>query len=150
MLRLPQLERITWNYSESGHGKGAPDGIGATLKRTADRMVTFGNIGTFAQFYDYIKSYMDRENHKIIVKKIDREDVIFRESLIPKIMKPFRGTFSVYQVLWEKSTSKTTVRNMSCFDCEASEICSHGKHVGFIQNVIDEREENALSYSGSF
>lgn len=67
---FPQLDRITWNYSESGHGKGAPDGIGATLKRTADRMVTFGNdIGTSAQFYDYIKSYMESENHKIIVKK---------------------------------------------------------------------------------
>lgn len=74
---------------------------------------------------------MENENHKIIIKKIDEEDIIFRESLIPKTIKPFRGTVSVYQVLWEKSTSRTTVRNMSCFDCDASEICSHGKHVGF-------------------
>ena len=89
---------------------------------------------------------MENENHKIIIKKIDEEDIIFRESLIPKTIKPFRGTVSVYQVLWEKSTSRTTVRNMSCFDCDASEICSHGKHVGFIQNVIDERKENAFPF----
>ncbi|CAD6223678.1 GSCOCG00011761001-RA-CDS, partial [Cotesia congregata] len=26
---------FSWNYSEPGHGKGAPDGVGGTLKRTA-------------------------------------------------------------------------------------------------------------------
>ena len=29
----------TWNYFEAGHGKGAPDGIGASLKRTADNLI---------------------------------------------------------------------------------------------------------------
>ena len=28
----------TWNYFEAGHGKGAPNGIGASLKRTADNL----------------------------------------------------------------------------------------------------------------
>ena len=35
------LINLTWNFSESGHGKGAPDGIGATLKRTCDRIVSY-------------------------------------------------------------------------------------------------------------
>lgn len=48
---FPVLHKVTWNYSESGHGKGAPDGIRATLKRTADRIVLHGqDIGTFNQF----------------------------------------------------------------------------------------------------
>lgn len=29
----------TWNFMEAGHGKGAPDGIGAVIKRTADTVV---------------------------------------------------------------------------------------------------------------
>jgi len=30
-----ELESLTWNYFESGHGKGAADAIGGTLKRLA-------------------------------------------------------------------------------------------------------------------
>lgn len=32
----------TWNFLEASHGKGAPDGIGGFLKRTADRLVSHG------------------------------------------------------------------------------------------------------------
>ena len=39
----PNVINFTWNYHEAGHGKGAPDGIGATCKRTADRIVGAGN-----------------------------------------------------------------------------------------------------------
>lgn len=39
---------ITWNYSECGHGKGAPDGIGGYLKRTANQLVAEGtDLPTF-------------------------------------------------------------------------------------------------------
>lgn len=33
----------TWNFMEAGHGKGAPDGIGAVLKRSADSLVNTHN-----------------------------------------------------------------------------------------------------------
>ena len=33
----------TWNFSEAGHGKGVPDGIGATVKRLADCLVLRGH-----------------------------------------------------------------------------------------------------------
>lgn len=32
------LRLLVWNYSEKGHGKGAPDGVGGVLKRTADQI----------------------------------------------------------------------------------------------------------------
>ncbi len=32
----------TWNFLEASHGKGAPDGVGGFLKRTADRLVSHG------------------------------------------------------------------------------------------------------------
>lgn len=31
-----------WNFFEAGHGKGAPDGVGGTLKRVADAYVATG------------------------------------------------------------------------------------------------------------
>lgn len=36
-----QLNTVIWNYSEKGHRKGAPDGVGAVLKRTADAAVKY-------------------------------------------------------------------------------------------------------------
>lgn len=38
-----QIEKVTWSYSEAGHGKGAPDSVGAVMKRTADHIVNFGH-----------------------------------------------------------------------------------------------------------
>lgn len=32
----PEIIKWSWNYHEAGHGKGAPDGVGATVRRTAD------------------------------------------------------------------------------------------------------------------
>lgn len=69
-----QLHKITWNYSETGHGKGAPDGIGGTLKRTAYRMVLYGeDVGTFSQFYDLIKRYVQNEQLNYQNKKSGRD-----------------------------------------------------------------------------
>ena len=54
---LPNIRTQTWNYSEAGHGKGAPDGVRATLKRTADEIVAQGNdINNFDVFFNVIKS----------------------------------------------------------------------------------------------
>ena len=37
------FNRTTWNYFPTAHGKGAPDGIGGTVKRTADSLILQGN-----------------------------------------------------------------------------------------------------------
>ncbi|KAK5640405.1 hypothetical protein RI129_011216 [Pyrocoelia pectoralis] len=38
-----RAQEMSWNYFESGHGKGAVDGVGGCLKRTVDRLVACGN-----------------------------------------------------------------------------------------------------------
>ena len=46
----------TWNFHESRHGKGVPDGVGAALKRTADNMVYQGtDITNAAALYQALK-----------------------------------------------------------------------------------------------
>lgn len=37
------IKYATWNFHESGHGKGAPDGIDGVLKRTANAKVLQGH-----------------------------------------------------------------------------------------------------------
>ena len=53
---LPNLSICTWNFNEVGHGKGAPDGVGATLKQIADRVVEEGhNVENFEKFMSVLK-----------------------------------------------------------------------------------------------
>lgn len=50
------FETVTWNFSEAGHGKGAPDGVGGLIKRTADKLVSHGNdIADANEFYLALK-----------------------------------------------------------------------------------------------
>lgn len=96
---FPQLKTITWNYSESGHGKGAPDGIGAVLKSTADNLVTFGqDVSTFDQFIDIVKQNVEN----IAIMTVDEDDILAKGTLLPKNLKPFQGTLNVHQVLWKR------------------------------------------------
>ncbi|KAI4806375.1 hypothetical protein KUCAC02_017202 [Chaenocephalus aceratus] len=39
---LESKAKLTWNFFEASHDKGAPDGIGGILKRSADRIVRLG------------------------------------------------------------------------------------------------------------
>lgn len=66
-----QVTKSTWTFSEPGHGKGPMDGVGGSLKRTADRHVLMGNdVRTASEFADLFK------NAAIDVKVIPEEDVI--------------------------------------------------------------------------
>jgi hypothetical protein len=39
---------IVWNFTEAGHGKGIPNGIGGVIKRSADKHVQYGKDITCA------------------------------------------------------------------------------------------------------
>ncbi len=55
------LKTFAWHYSEAGHGKGAPDGVGATLKRTCDRVVGHNrDIANFDQFLQCVTERVKR------------------------------------------------------------------------------------------
>lgn len=49
------VNKVTWNYSEAGHGKGAPDKIGDTLKRMCDFAVAHNrDVSNFSQFRECV------------------------------------------------------------------------------------------------
>ena len=39
----PQFQTVHWNFSGAGHGKSPADGVGASIKRSADKLVANGN-----------------------------------------------------------------------------------------------------------
>lgn len=50
------FKQLTWNFFEASHGKGAPDGVGGALKRSADRIVAHGRAIPDAQsLYNELK-----------------------------------------------------------------------------------------------
>ena len=53
---LPNLSTCTWNFNEVGHAKSASDGVGATLKQTADRVEGEGHdVENFEKFMSVFK-----------------------------------------------------------------------------------------------
>lgn len=124
---LPSVLYFTWNYSESGHGKGAPDGIGGTLKRTADKAVAEGK--DVASLQDLMAILMERcpGVRLFVVANQDIEEV---DVLLSKCsIKSFYGTLKVHQVVYSVDSQSLEFRKLSCFDC-TKQKCSHNFTIG--------------------
>lgn len=125
------VKKFTWNYSESGHGKGAPDGIGATCKRTADAVVaTGGDIDSLESFVEAIQGRCSAITLFTIDDKAIQElaDDLQNETVN---LKSFNGTLKIHQVKAEilrsplesaPSAAKLIMKSLSC-TCE--DECQH-------------------------
>ena len=112
---FPDIQNLTWNYTEAGHGKGAPDGVGGTLKRTADRIVAEGkDISTFETFIEVLRKECT----------IDEENICKADEMLAKKLEPFLGTLKVHQVVYTSEHTALDFRSLSCFKCKIFE-CSH-------------------------
>ncbi|KAK4887350.1 hypothetical protein RN001_003621 [Aquatica leii] len=138
-LRLQQLQKI-------GHGKGAPDGIGATCKRTADAVVaTGGDIDSMESFVEAIQ----RRCPAITLFTIDNKAI---QELTDDLqndavnLKSFNGTLKIHQVKAEllrcplesaPSAVKVIMKSLSC-TCEGE--CQH-----FNLGVLECKNETELN-----
>jgi len=98
LRQFPQLQGFVWNYSISGHGKGAADGVGAVLKRTADMKVAQGaDIADVSKFY----SVLNTSCPGIIVYQVPGEDILMAERELKNVHStPFKGIMNVHQIIW--------------------------------------------------
>lgn len=129
---------FTWNYHEAGHGKGAPDGIGATCKRIADKIVALGtDIATINDF----ATELDKNCPGIQIFVITEKEIDFQKKILednkPNI-KLFTGTLKVHQVRGNYLSNTLYMKSLSCF---CSNFCPHF-HLGDIkypqkQNKLD-------------
>nr|CAH7719065.1 unnamed protein product [Callosobruchus chinensis] len=119
------VDAVIWHYSESGHGKGAPDGVGGCLKRVADAAVAKGaDIPDFNKLFDILS-----ENCRgIIIKKVNSCLYTKINELVQKVRaSTFKGTMSVHKITWSKADMDVlhARRLLSCLRCGPDEICVH-------------------------
>jgi hypothetical protein len=84
----------TWSYFEAGHGKGAPDGVGAAIKRLADSLVSSGkDILSAKNLYDELSVKTDMKLFLIDDDSISRID-----KLLPHKARPLPGLMMTHQL----------------------------------------------------
>ena len=110
----------TWNVSEAGHGKGAPDGIGATVKRLADRLVLRGNdIPDAATMVAMLQPHTS-----IALYLVSKEEILERTQYLAKhALVAVPGTMSIHQLICTAPGTMTMYhRKLSCM-CNRNTMC---------------------------
>lgn len=118
------FQHATWNFSESGHGKGAADGIGAVVKRSADRLIAQGcDIPTAKILFDEL----NKLDLNVQLYYVNRGDIELVNDTLPLVIKGVEGTMKLHQIV-SHSNSPNTIRlkQLSCFcsfpgDCNCYE-----------------------------
>ncbi|KAG5864426.1 hypothetical protein JTB14_019601 [Gonioctena quinquepunctata] len=122
----PNIVQYSWNFHEAGHGKGAPDGIGATCKRTADQVIASGgDITNLTEFASVIRERCPGIKVTMI-EGCDIEKMNTLNNDKSSQMIAFKGTLLVYQVTGSAYIlNHLTMESLSCF-CDA-DACDHFK-----------------------
>lgn len=145
--QVPTLQEITWNYMEAGHGKGAPDGIGAVVKNAADSHVKYGgDVGSFEEFVRIVEQRVDNVDLIVVA-----EEQITRKKFPPNV-PGFKGTTKVHQVVWSASLPYSVAfRSLSCFFCRNSYMpCEHNKHLGVLTVGFDQTSTAQIESTSLF
>lgn len=121
--RYPQITEIIFNYTEAGHGKGAPDGVGGKAKTIADQVVSSdGDVDTL----EALATVLQEKCKNILILVIEEEQITEIDELVPAEIQTFTGTMKVHQITWTKEHPHTIYFNsVSCYDCAAGTKCSH-------------------------
>lgn len=89
------FKEITWNFFEASHGKGAPDGVGGALERSADQIVAHGrDIPDAQRLFDKLKS-LDTSVELVFISERDMES----KTEVPAIAA-IKGTMRIHQAFW--------------------------------------------------
>lgn len=133
---FPKIISATWNFSESGHGKGPMDGIGGTLKRTADALVRHGkDLESIDAFVHNLQEAVPGIK-LIAIPSSAIEEV---KSKLPNNIPSIPGIMKIHQIAWSvNSPSSLITRELSCFICDTSSVCPHHtvqKDIGLIYST---------------
>ena len=117
---------FSWNYHEAGHGKGAPDGVGATCKRTADQVIAQkGDIMNLHKIADTLH----KKCPAIKISIIEDVDIKTMDDLINANQNkqiPFQETLKVHQICGNvQHPNRLIMKSLSCF-CDPI-TCEHYK-----------------------
>jgi len=105
------FKSIGWNFFESSHGKGAVDGVGATVKRLANDAVCQGaDIDTPRKLFEVMAPLLT----SVHLMYIEDEDFKCSEGTISQHVPLIHGTRSIHQI---NCTDERVIvyRKLSCF-----------------------------------
>ncbi|GBN83212.1 hypothetical protein AVEN_15953-1 [Araneus ventricosus] len=112
---FPMLALAKWNYTESRHGKGAPDGIGSIIMQSADKAVAERND---IPDTDTLFTVLRERCTGVFVTTVSESDNTVIEKSLPQSIKPLVGTMTMHQISWCKAKpSSIEARSLSCFKC---------------------------------
>jgi len=101
----------TWNFSEAGHGKGAADGVGGALKRTADKLASLQHdISSPKLLFDMLSS----RNSSILLFFVNDNIVTDATANVPSVVPAIPGTMNIHQVICT-TYGQIKYRDVSCF-----------------------------------
>ncbi|KAK6307715.1 hypothetical protein J4Q44_G00209860, partial [Coregonus suidteri] len=114
------FQRVTWNYLETGHGKGPADWVGAAVKRRADGIVAQGEDLPNGKT---VFEELSKDQSAIKLLYISEEEIEHMEALPPDHLETIRGTMNIHQIVTD-SPGEITWRILSCF-CSFPHHCSY-------------------------
>lgn len=122
LAKQAKVENLHWHYLESGHGKGAADGVGGCLKRTADSIVAHGtDIPTVNVLVQILQEHC--KGIKIIY--VAEQDILKFDN-IEVFVPAFKGTLKTHEITWsKKKIDVIQVRSLTCISCSPGEKCQH-------------------------
>ncbi|KAJ8888973.1 hypothetical protein PR048_008467 [Dryococelus australis] len=125
-VRFPSVRSVIWNFTEADHRKGALDGVGGYLKRTADNIISSGHdVNNINILHDILKEHYP--NIKLWIIGVD--SVLKVDSFLSTAaeLKTVKRTMNVHQVTAALGHPKTKMnyRTLSCEECELSKNCEH-------------------------
>lgn len=118
------VNTVHWHFTESSHGKGAPDGVGGYLKRTADSLVGMGkDIPNHTVLLELLKD----KCRSINIWPIEEQRIEDIDKVLPQCVKPFEGTMKIHELFWKKGVKFMDARRLSCTPCyhESRLRCKH-------------------------
>ncbi|CAG2205888.1 unnamed protein product [Mytilus edulis] len=128
--------QATWNFHESGHGKGVPDGVGGTLKRTANDLVLRGKDITSAK--SFVESIQEQESLVMLYEVAKRTYCRKTRLLASQNLIVVPGTFKLRQIrtsiceeIWYRDVSCTCVESCSEYghNWKKAVLIVNSKHV---------------------
>lgn len=117
------LKTATWNFCEAGHGKGPMDGVGAVIKRTADRIVAQGS--DIPDFNTLMKCIRENTTN-VIISTVTTKEIEEINKLLHRKISSVPGITKVHQMTWDsRITQKIFLRKLTCLTCAPGERCLH-------------------------
>lgn len=114
------FKRTTWNFFPTSHGKGAPVGIGGTVKRTADSLILRGNDIVNGNIFHEMVGRSLCSTKLYIITEAGMQPY---DALLSQPLKPVPATRKLHQVTpTHRNDSEIHCRSLSCF-CSEPQMC---------------------------